>query len=60
MLRKVRFMENDVSIARYAGVRKAETRPLNSLAAEINCKWQVIDEELSQIKHVPVGRNWFF
>lgn len=53
-------MKNDSSVARYVEVRKAETEPLNSLAAEINCDWQVIDEELSQIKHVPVGSKLVF
>lgn len=57
-------MKNDSSVARYVEVRKAETEPLNSLAAEINCDWQVVEEELSQVEEpsepVPVGSELVF
>lgn len=57
-------MKNDAVVARYAGGGKAETQSLNSLAAEINCDWQVVEEELSQVDEpsepVPVGSRLVF
>lgn len=42
-------MKNAVAVARYAGLNKAETHLLNSLATEINCSWQIVEEELSPV-----------
>jgi len=57
-------MANGSSVARHAGVKKAETRPLNSLAAEINCNWQIVEEELSPVEEsgnpVPVRSRLVF
>lgn len=43
-------MKNNAVVDRYAGFNEAETQPLNSLAAETNCNWQIIEEELSPVE----------
>lgn len=57
-------MKNDAVVARYAGGGKAETQSLNSLAAEINCNWQIVEEELSPVEEsgnpVPVRSRLVF